>query len=269
MFGEGANGKGTLTELIKSIIGDYATTAQAETLMQKSRVSGGEASPDIARLVDARAVMLAEGDRSNSLNEALVKQLTGQDTVTARELYGNPFEFQPNFKLLFSTNYLPKVRGTDVAIWRRLSPVPFTVSFTGNKMDKGLKQILEGEKSGVLNWMVEGCTRWQKIGLITPQAVLDLKALYQSDSDNVRRFLESMTISKPGATVPKLDLYKFYRNWVEAEGEHYTATKLEFSRIVKKQPHIDEDRKSQGRVWTGIELDHTECVNVAISKYGN
>ena len=258
LYGNGANGKGTLIEVVKSIMGSYASTAQAETLMQKAKVSGGEASPDIARLVDTRAVMLAEGDRSHHFNEAFVKQLTGQDTVTARELYGKPFEFQPAFKLLLSTNYLPKVRGTDEGIWRRLTPIPFKVSFKGNQMDKNLRAVLLSEGPGILNWMIEGCNRWQKEGLIEPSSIIKSRATYQSDSDNIIRFLEDVTIKNSEATITKSGLYLNYQKWVKLEGEYYTAPNREFSKIIGDQAHIVESRTKEARNWKGIEFQPNE-----------
>ena len=255
IVGDGANGKGTLIEVVKSIMGNYASTAQADTLMQKAKASGGDASPDIARLVDTRAVFLAEGDRSHKLNEAQVKQLTGQDTVTTRELYKGHFEFQPKFKLIFSTNYLPKVRGTDDGIWRRLIPIPFNVSFKDKQMDKNLRDILLTEKSGILNWLLKGCSRWIQEGLVEPDVIKNMTASYKTDSDNVLRFLESMTIKEENSSVPKAKLYESYKSWVEDEGEQYTASNREFSQIVGKQPHIEDGRTSSARCWKGIKLN--------------
>jgi putative DNA primase/helicase len=252
-FGSGANGKGVLSEVLKSILGDYATTAQAETLMQKNK-SGGDASPDLARLVNKRAVFISEGDRSHQFNEALVKQLTGQDTVTARALYQDYFEFTPVFKIHLSTNYLPKVRGTDEGIWRRLQPIPYTVSFAGEKLDKSLGKRLMKEKSGILNWLLKGLQNWMDEGLIEPSAIKKAKSSYRSDSDNVLRFLESETRITPYGKVSKSDLYQHYKYWVISEGENYTASHKEFSAILLKQPHIEQKRTNSARVWIGIEL---------------
>ena len=203
LYGVGSNGKGTLVETIKAIMGDYAKTAQADTLMQKSTASGSNASPDVARLAEARFVFLSEGSRSHKFDEALVKQMTGEDTITARELYKTPFEFKPKFKLMLSTNYRPKIRGTDEGIWRRMAPIPFDASFTREKQDKRLRNKLAAENSGILNWLLEGCTRWQQEGLIEPTAVSKAIKSYRNESDNVARFLEYRTDAIPDAKVPK------------------------------------------------------------------
>ena len=188
------------------------------------------------------------------MDVALVKQLTGQDTVTARALYKNAFEFQPSFKLAFSTNYLPKIREMDHGTWRRLAPIPFNASFTGENMDKGLRQKLNAEKAGILNWMVEGCMNWQQEGLGEPEAVLEAKGKYRADSDNIQQFIDQVTKAKLDAIVSKSDLYAAYKNWAKKEGEHYTAANREFSEVISKLNYIAEKRSNTSRNWSGIEL---------------
>jgi putative DNA primase/helicase len=254
LFGDGANGKGTLTGVIASIMGDYCATAQADTIMQKSRASGSEASPDIARLVGKRLVQMSEGDTAHHLNEALIKQLSGQDIVSARELYRDLFEFKPEFKLLFSTNHLPKVRGNDNGIWRRLSPIPFSVTFSGEKLDNTLGDKLAQEKPGILNWLIQGCLEWQEKGLQEPKAVLDAKASYKSGSDNILRFLEDACEYDPDTTISKADLYQGYRDWCRDQGEHHTVKQSDFNATVLKQPQIGETRSKVARQWSGVRL---------------
>ena len=254
LFGEGANGKGTLTGAITSIMGDYCATAQADTIMQKSRASGSEASPDIARLVGKRMVQMSEGDTAHQLNEALIKQLTGQDIVTARELYGKFFEYKPESKFLFSTNHLPKVRGNDHGIWRRLSPIPFNVTFSGEKLDNTLGDKLALEKSGILNWLIQGCLDWQEHGLKEPKAVLDAKAVYKSNSDNILRFLEDACEYDLSAIISKAKLYEAYRDWCRDQGEHHTVKQNDFNATVQKQYQINETRTKDARKWSGVKL---------------
>lgn len=252
-YGMGANGKGTLTELMRDIMGTYGVTIQADSLMQGSKQSGSQASPDIARLVNKRAGYISEGNMGNRLNEALVKQITGQDTLTARELHKSPFEFKPKFKMIFSTNYLPKVRGSDEGIWRRLVPVPFNKSFHGAQLDKSLSAKLSEEKSGILNWLIEGCLLWQNEGLIEPKAVLSAKKEYRDNSDNILRFLKDRTEEDEDSRVAKSVLYNAYKVWITSEGEHYTASSNEFGDILQRQGFVSH-RTSSTRMWKGMKL---------------
>ena len=94
----------------------------------------------------------------------LLKQLTGGDRVTARKLYGNEFEFSPEFKLWMGTNHKPIIRGTDIGIWRRIMLIPFTATIPDETIDKNLKYKLRQELPAILNWAVEGCLMWYREG---------------------------------------------------------------------------------------------------------
>ena len=97
LYGTGANGKSTLLNLCKGILGgDLCRQTPVETIMAHSGKSG--ATPELACLKGARAVMTTEIDEGSFLSESLVKQMTGGDPIAARPLYGAPFEFVPWFE---------------------------------------------------------------------------------------------------------------------------------------------------------------------------
>ncbi|MCH5463531.1 phage/plasmid primase, P4 family, partial [Secundilactobacillus sp. HBUAS58055] len=169
LYGNGRNGKSIFIDTISDALGTYAKSMQADSIMVKQ--SNGSANSDIARLEGARLVTSSEPNDGLRLDEGLVKQLTGGDTVTARFLYGKEFEFKPEFKLWLATNHKPIIRGTDDGIWRRLMLIPFDVKIPDNRVDKDLKYKLQREEVGILNWMVEGALKWQREGLIPPQIV--------------------------------------------------------------------------------------------------
>src|SRR5205814_9640648 len=62
--------------------------------------------------------------KEGALDEAIIKELTGGDIISARLLYCEFEEFKPIFKLWLATNHLPSIRGTDHAIWRRIRVIP-------------------------------------------------------------------------------------------------------------------------------------------------
>ncbi|HZX21284.1 MAG TPA: phage/plasmid primase, P4 family, partial [Clostridia bacterium] len=195
-YGNGRNGKSTFLNIISAIMGDYAVNIQPETIMVQNRQGG--ASSDIARLKGARFVTTVEPNQGARLNEGLLKQLTGGDTVTARHLYGREFEFEAEFKLWMSTNHKPIIRGRDLGIWRRMHLIPFTVEIPDVQVDKNLKYKLKKELTGILNWAVDGCIRWQKEGLGMPEAVEDAVREYKSEMDVITAFLEDCTVRGPG-----------------------------------------------------------------------
>lgn len=150
LYGTGRNGKSTFIDVIRDVFGDYAANIQPETIMVKSSQSNAINS-DIARLKGARLVTSVEPNEGVRLNEGLLKQLTGDDTVTARKLYSEEFEFKPEFKLWMATNHKPIIRGTDTGIWRRIHMIPFNVQIPEDKVDKNLTHKLKAEMTAIFN----------------------------------------------------------------------------------------------------------------------
>ena len=167
LYGSGANGKTTLLEVIRDLLGDYGQQAPAETFLERR-----DSIPnDVARLRGARFVAATETGEGRRLNEALVKRLTGGDTIAARFMRSEWFEFRPRFKAWLATNHRPEVRGVDEAIWRRIRLVPFTVTIPEHERDPLLPAKLRTELPGILALAVNACLDWQKHGLPQAEAV--------------------------------------------------------------------------------------------------
>jgi putative DNA primase/helicase len=159
LYGSGANGKSTFLEIIRALLAGYASQADFTTFLERK---GDGPRNDIARLFGARVVTSSEVGEGKRLNESLVKTLTGDETVTARFLHAEFFEFKPTFKLWLAANHRPVIRGTDNAIWDRVRLIPFTVSIPLEERDPGLRAALLAELPGILAWAVAGCLLWQR-----------------------------------------------------------------------------------------------------------
>jgi len=215
------NGKGTIMETYIRMLGDYGRTSKPETIAQKQTVNSGGPSEDIARLAGARVVNISEPGKNMVLSAALVKTLTGGDTVTARFLNENSFEFVPQFKLFVNTNHLPKV--TDVTVFHsgRVKVIPFERHFTEAERDRSLKEKLAQEEnlSGILNWCLDGLRLMRETGLTPPAPIRAATAQYQRDSDKISRFVEEMLEPDIGSEVRTEDAYKAYREWCDRNGQ--------------------------------------------------
>ncbi|MCK4873824.1 MAG: hypothetical protein KAS72_13975 [Phycisphaerales bacterium] len=223
LHGSGANGKSVFTSVIRDILGDYAATVPASTFL--ARRDDGPRN-DIAGLTGIRLAVGAETTEGRSLNEGLVKLLTGgSDRVSARFLFGEWFEFLPTFKLWLHTNHRPVVKGDDNAIWDRLKLVPFTVTIPPGERDAELPEKLAKECRGILAWAVRGCTTWWKDGLGIPDEVIAAVDDYRSESDIVGRFLGDCCVLNDTASATAKDLYREFREWSEREGEPVMSQK--------------------------------------------
>ena len=241
LYGDGSNGKSTFLEALAKLFGDYGMNAQAETITSARSRSSGAARSDVARLKGARLVTIEEGDQGAMLDEGLVKQMTGGNTITARFQYGKEFEFRPEFKLVMATNHLPRIHGTDVGIWRRIRLIPFTQCIPPDKQDMLLPQKLEAELSGILNWALDGLQQWltlsqggKKHGLPVCSAVDNAVDAYKQDQDRIAAFLADCTEPAEGQTVQASVLFRTYLNWCSDNNEKWRMANKQFGMEVKK-----------------------------------
>jgi putative DNA primase/helicase len=201
-------------------------------------------------------VSASEVEGGRKLAEALVKQLTGGDTLTARYLYKEHFEFQPTFKIWLAVNHKPGVQGTDHAIWRRMRILPFTVTIPAAEQDKRLTEKLQAEQPGILRWAVEGCRAWQQEGLEPPSAVKRATGDYRAEMDVIAAFIQDCCVLGDHHHVNTRELYAEYRGWCEQIGESPVTQKA--LATVLQERGCTSGRKSQGRLWSGIALKEDE-----------
>ena len=248
--GNGSNGKGVLSHIFNSIMNDYVATAQAETISDRKNQSG--ASSDLARLSNVRCVFINEPNEGFKLNEGLVKQLTGEDVVTARFLFCSEFEFVPKFKIVLLANHKPIIRGTDNGIWRRIVVIPFNATFDENHVDKDLKNKLLLEAPAIFNWFLEGARLYFEEGLQDIPIISGAKAEYKLEMDVVQRFIEAMCRTGKDEEVKASTLYSQYRTWGE-ENKEYIFSSTKFGAEISK--HYDKVKRRDGLYYVGINLD--------------
>jgi len=253
LHGTGSNGKSTFLELLKDLLADYAMQTPASTFLAKR---SDQIPNDVARLKGARFVCAIETDEGRRLAEAMVKQMTGGDTLTARFMKAEWFEFRPEFKVWLASNHRPTIRGTDHAIWRRIRLVPFDVRFvnpkedpdakgTGPTADASLPDTLRTELPGILAWAVRGCLDWQKHGLGTPEPVREATAGYRADMDVVAGFLEERCVLEPTCEVFANELYRAYSEWCEESGERPESQRKFGARLTERG--IERERSTGGK----------------------
>jgi putative DNA primase/helicase len=251
LYGTGQNGKSTFAETLKYLFGAYMikTTSTLYTLHRH----GKEPETEIARLVGKRLVTGSETEEDARLAESRVKDITGGDTLTGRELYCPAFNFLPTHKLWIYGNHLPDVRGNDYGIWRRMRLIPFQVQIPDAEKDPKLLDKLLRESSGILNWAIKGCLEWQKSGLGTPPTVAEATAEYREEEDEIGEFIAERCV--PGGKVERGELYEQYRFWAESAGIKVPLRHKAFAKRIRVREGISEPPKSNGkRYWAGISL---------------
>jgi putative DNA primase/helicase len=250
-YGSGANGKTTFLQTINSMLGEYAMQTPTETLLIKRR---GAIPNDVARLKGARFVTASEAESEQRFAESLIKQMTGGDTLSARFLHQEWFDFEPTHKIFLGTNHKPVIRGTDHAIWRRIKLVPFEVTIPENERDLRLIDKLKTELPGILAWAVKGCLKWQENGLGTPDEVKTATEDYRNEMDVLSDFLNDCCIEGPSLELKTKDLYPVYCNWCERNGDRPLAKRTLGLKLKERGFLPAKVNPDRSRGWSGIGL---------------
>lgn len=217
-YGKGSNGKSKFIEVIREIMGDYSAVAEFSSFLIKVNDA---IRNDIAKLVGKRFVTASESEKGRRLSVSVLKQLTGEDSITARFLRKEYFEFKPDFKIFLITNNKPEIHESNYAIWRRIKVVPFNVKYEDDKKDKDLIEKLLKEKPGIFTWAIKGCLEWQKYGLDIPDKVIKATEEYRKENDNIQKFIDDCCIcganEKNTKTIYK-NINDVYIHWCNKKG---------------------------------------------------
>lgn len=258
MYGTGANGKTTFLKVMTSLFGDYGAQASFNTFLTDSRGAGRSSSApsdDLARLAGKRMVRSSEAGEDKRFDEAAIKELTGNDTITARFLFERTFEFQPQFKLWLAANHKPVIRGTDHAIWRRVRLIPFTVTITDEERDDTLDEKLAAELSGILTWAVEGCQEWRRRGLEPPEVVRAATDQYREESDVVGAFLDDCCEAHPNNRIHASELFTAYLTWAKKHHEYEMSHTMFGRKLTGKDFKVEKIGGAKYRCGLALRAD--------------
>lgn len=259
IYGPEAAGKTTFLEALRAAMGEYARTIQADLLTrQRESRGGGAASPELAGLAGARLAAGSEMEQGREIAEALAKNLTGGEPITARHLYAELFDFRPQFKLWLALNHCPKVSADDGAIWRRILRIGFEHTVPPERRDKTLKPYLRDTNGGaraVLAWAIEGCLRWQRNGLRVPAVVKRSTAAYRQESDPLASFIEDCLKFNPAAWTAWGEIWAAYNEHAaeSGTGERYRVAPKRLQERLRGHNCVSE-RCHTGRGWAGVEI---------------
>lgn len=217
------NGKGTTMETVLRILGEYGRTAKPDMLSKKSFADSSGPSEDVARLNCARMVNVSEPEKSMVIDASLTKQMTGNNTLTARYLRENSFEFKPQFKLFIDTNHLPQISDMTLFESDRIRIIPFNRHFAADERDIDLKAFFAQPEnlSGILNWCLEGFRLYQKEGLRMPASVEQATQEYKDQSDRLTMFTVQCLQKEAGQELRSSAIYSRYKDWCTDNGFKY------------------------------------------------
>jgi putative DNA primase/helicase len=203
-------------------------------------------------VVAARLVVAQETQKGRRWDESKIKNLTGGDTLSARFMRGDLFDFKPSHKLLIAGNYKPTLRSVDEAIRRRLLLVPFAVQIPEANRDPELANKLKVEWPAILRWMVDGCMEWQRYGLKVPASVRAATDDYLADQDTLSQWWNDCIDLNVNAFTHSRALFKSWQAWCKA-GNAREGTEKGFVESLK-QRGCEQGRDRMGKGFRGIAL---------------
>jgi P4 family phage/plasmid primase-like protien len=259
VHGAGNSGKSKFIDCLGGMLGKadeggYCATAKIEMLMESKHERHTE---ELACLAGARMVRTSEPDEGARWNEALLKLITGRDTVSARRLYEKQFTFTPEFKLVINGNFRPAFKNTGEEIRRRMHFVEFPESIPEAERIYGLPELLEKEWPAIMAWAVAGCLEWQKSGLKKPASVKQATQEYLDNEDTLGQWITDCCELGKDLKYITGDAYKSYADYVDKAGEGIVSKKR-FSQRMDARGFNTKGRKGNAKAIIGIDAKPQE-----------
>jgi P4 family phage/plasmid primase-like protien len=235
--GSGSNGKSILTDLMSQCLGDYKGTVPI-TLVTDKRSSIGGATPEVMQLKGVRYAVMQEPSKDATINEGIMKELTGGDPLLGRALYCDSEIFIPQFSLVVCTNALFEIKSNDDGTWRRMKLVDFLAKFLSEgethtddtpyvfPKDKSLKEKLP-------KWAPIFISMLIKIACETEGEVIDCPEVvaasnkYRQSQDAISGFIMDKLVQVDNSYgVNQTSLNNVFKEWFQENYGHRKAPKL-------------------------------------------
>ncbi len=278
--GDGANGKGTLVELIHYLLGPLAWSINPELILEQKnpRPTAGP-SADIISLYGRRLVIASETDKNRRIGAANLKRFTGGDTLIGRSPHDREeTNFDPTHKMICITNDLPLGLLADFSLQRRIRLITHRLRYVDDvaaeqrkdpqnadffrPKDGDLPRKLREQAPGILAALVRACLEYQQYGLTPPQSILDDAEEHRKSEDHVGSFLENCIRidDDPEYRIQFKDFYKafetYYKDEVSDNTRYIPGKTAVGKELVRKGYH---KVKQGGNTWLyGVKLPVTE-----------
>jgi putative DNA primase/helicase len=256
LIGPGANGKSTMLDVMRRLMGDYAVPTKFDVFVQHQK-QGSAISPrdGLATLEGSRLVCASESDQERKISPGVIKAITGESQLRAAKMYEQDRAFDITFKIWLSTNAEPLITDTSEGMWRRIHRLNFDVIIPPHERDPRLAERLVAEGAGILNWCLAGLRDYREGGMKPPKTVLDAVAEYRTSQDIVGRWLVEqcvVTRNKGEVFTSTKDLYRDFRGWAVANGEADLNSRWFARELAKRLPNTKRNG-DRGFAWVTLK----------------
>ena len=249
--GCGANGKSVLLNAIDHVLEPLVGTTPWSAFEKRA---AGASTADLAYLRGKRLCLVQEGESGTLLSESVIKRATGGDKLSARNLYKSPMAFRPEFLIMMATNSLPRIRGADEGIWRRVRLVNFNRFFQDHERDPYLFETLQSEAEGILAWIVEGAKEWSANSLNDPPVVKEATRNYRHTADDLAGFIGQIVIEDEDSSMSGAELMSSYMDWCIEENVRSWSRRALYEAICERCKSVYKVKKQDGIHLIGLRL---------------
>ena len=258
-YGTGANGKSKFHGAIQNVLGPYSVVPNKSLLVAEKHEQHATV---VATLFRARMAIASETESRCTLNESMIKNVTGGDRLGCRRMREDEWSFDPTHTMILFTNYKPVVKGNDQGIWRRVRLVPWSVTIPLAEQDPELDQKLKGEASIILNWIIEGARIFLNEGMKVPESVRAATEEYRADEDFVGRFVrESLSFDDPADRTATVDITNLAEEWMEGQGLKWKLNVKDITAQMEAAGARNVGRVLNGgkrlTMWQGVGIRHS------------
>ena len=250
--GGGSNGKSLYWSTVQYVLESLTGTIPMSAFEKRQ---AGATTADLAYLRGKRLALIQEGEANQTLSESVLKRCTGMDSLSARALYRQPMSFVPEFLIVMATNHLPRIRGADESIWRRMRLVRFKKYFGDDERDPYLFKALRAESEGILRWIVDGAREWHANGLGDPPSVKEATAAYRHTADELAGFVGMVIAADPDASVAGSDLMAAYMDWCVEENVRAWSRRALYEAVCERLPTVSKEKRRDGVHLIGLRLE--------------
>lgn len=216
ILGAGENGKSTIMDPVKALMGEYYASLNAKSLEPKK--DNTAPSSDFAKLIGVRCVISSEPKQGQKLDDGLLKTLAVGEEVNARFMRQNEFTYNPKYKLWIPSNKLPVIMNTEHGFWRRLIIFPCKNKPKKKILDFYKLYIKPNELPGILNWALEGRKRLKEEGFTPTAEMIEALEAYKIRVNPIQEFVNECCVRDEFAKIQTSSLLQAYNSWAFIEG---------------------------------------------------
>lgn len=266
--GSGSNGKSFIIDILKNTLGEYYGLLSVSNITQK-RQPGEQATPQLAECVHKRVVVFSEPNKKDVLNVGIMKELSGNDTISARKLRKDPITFIPQFKMILLCNHLPYIDpDEDYSTWRRIRNIKFISTFLDDpdendpyqfKKDESLAYEIINWRQAFMNLLLGYYELYTKEGLKDIDEVMQTTEEYKKEDNFYEEYIKESIEKNDDENIIWSELKKSFEGWYFSNYHKNPPKGKEIkkyfeSKFFKKEEKPFTIDKKTYRGWCGYKL---------------